>query len=406
MTYTHALRLRLIAVYVGVLFAGLLCFAAAAVFAIDRSERSALDSHLSAAARAVSALLDLRSGQPAIDRDDRRQFVTVLGAQTSGLVVNGSRAVVLSNVSVPPSALLTVPAATASYLTTGSGEAELRAFVLPVTNNGRRVGKIVVWRPSDWIEETDREAAVAFLLAALVMAALAWIAGNAVTHRALDEVVARQRRFTADASHDLRAPLAVIRAESDLALAKERDAGSYRQSLATISQEADRMESLIGDLLSVARAEAGALEIARVDLNAIAREACARIAGAAAAKMVELDFAASGRTQVNGNAPELERAALAVLHNAVKHAPAGGRIEVRATGSGGTVELSVLDNGPGFSPEALEHGLERFWRGDALGAGSGLGLAVADSIAHAFGGKVRLSNVEGKAETRLIFPAA
>ena len=406
MTYTHALRLRLIAVYVGVLFAGLLCFAAAAVFGIDRSERSALDSHLSAAARAVSALLDLRTGQPAIDRDDRHQFVTVLGAQTSGVVVSGSRKIVLSNVSVPPPDLLAVPAATASYVTTGSGEAALRAFVLPITNKGARVGKVVVWRPSDWIDETDREAAVAFLLAALVIAALAWFAGNAVTHRALDEVVARQRRFTADASHDLRAPLAVIRAESDLALTKERDAGAYRQSLATISQEADRMESLIGDLLSVARADAGALEIARVDLSELAREACTRIAGTAAAKMVEIDFAATGITQVAGNAAELERAVLAVLHNAMKHAPAGGRIEVRATAVGGTVELSVRDNGPGFSPEALEHGLERFWRGDESGGGSGLGLAVADSIAGALGGKVRLSNVGGQAETRLIFPAA
>ncbi len=406
MTHTRALRLRLIAVYVGVLFAGLLCFAAAAVFGIDRSERGALDSHLSAAARAVSALLDLRSGQPAIDRDDRRQFVTVLGAQTSGVVVNGSRKLVLSNVSVPPAALMDAPAATASFITTGTGEAALRAFVLPITNNGRRVGKIVVWRPNDWIDETDREAAIAFLLAALVIAALAWFAGNAVTHRALDEVVARQRRFTADASHDLRAPLAVIRAESDLALTKERDADAYRQSLAAISQEADRMESLIGDLLSMARADAGALEIARVDLSEITREACTRIAGAAAAKMVEIDFSASGVTRVAGNAAELERAVLAVLHNALKHAPAGGRIEVRAAGSGGTVEVSVRDNGPGFSPEALEHGLERFWRGDASGAGSGLGLAVADSIAHAFGGKVGLSNAGGLAETRLSFPAS
>jgi signal transduction histidine kinase len=405
MTHTRALRLRLIAVYVGVLFAGLLCFAAAAVFGIDRSERSALDSHLSAAAQGVSALLDLRSGRPAIDQDDRRQFVTVLGAQTSGVVIDGSRKIVLSNVSVPPAALLAIPAATASYVTTGSGEGELRAFVSPITNNGRRVGKIVVWRPSDWIDETDREAAVAFLIAALVIAALAWFAGNAVTHRALEEVVARQRRFTADASHDLRAPLAVIRAESDLALTKERDADAYRQSLATISQEADRMESLIGDLLSVARADAGALEVTPVDLNEITREACARIAGAAAAKMVELDFVASGRTQVNGNAAELERAVLAILHNAVKHAPAGGRIEVRTTGASGTVELSIRDNGAGFSPEALEHGLERFWRGDASGTGSGLGLAVADSIAQAFGGEVRLSNVDGQAEARLILPA-
>ncbi len=407
MTTTHALRLRLIAVYVGVLFAGLLCFATAAVFSIDRSERTGLDARLSAAAEAVSALLDLKSGNPEIDKDDLRQFITVLGPQTSGVIIDDRGMVVLSNVSNPPASMTEIPAATAAFFDGGSGEEEIRGYALPVRHNGELVGKIVVWRPSNWIDETDRGAAIAFLAAALVIAALAWVAGNAVTRRALEEAVARQRRFTADASHDLRAPLAVIRAEADLALSRERDAAGYRQALATISNEADRIETLIGDLLSVARAEAGALERISVDINAVTRAACARISAVAATKSIAVDFVTSPGAHVVGDANELERAILSVLHNAVKHAPDAGRIEVRIAASARTVELSIRDNGSGFSADALEHGLERFWRDEAPGSesGSGLGLALADSIARAFGGHVRLANVNGWAETRLIFPA-
>jgi signal transduction histidine kinase len=407
MNTTRALRLRLIAIYVGVLFAGLLCFAAAAVYGIDRSERNGLDGRLSATAQAISGLLDLSSGQPVIDRDDRRQFISVLGPQAGGLIADLSRNVVLSNASDPPDSVLSVPPARTAFFDAGKGEEQIRAFVLPVSHNGRIVGKVVVWRPSDWIDETDRGLAIAFLLAAMIIAGLAWVAGSAVTHRALEEAVSRQRRFTADASHDLRAPLAVIRAEADLALSRERDAGAYRTAIATISDEAGRMEELIGDLLSAARAEAGALEQTVIDLDEAARGVCARISAAAAAKNISLDLTSTPTARVLGDARELERAILAVLHNAVKHAPDGGHIEVRVAVNGPMVELAIRDDGPGFSPDALEHGLERFWRDEAPGPdrGSGLGLALTDSIARAFGGRVRLANVGRWAETRIIFPA-
>src|SRR5581483_9193048 len=158
--------------------------------AIDRSERGGLDARLSAAAQGVGALLDLRSGKAVIDQDDRRQFITVLGAQTRGVIVDSSGHVALSNVSGPPETVLNLPAATAAFFSTGGGEGALRAFVLPISHDGRLIGKIVVWRPSDWIDETDRGAAVAFLVAAAVIAGLAWVAGNAVTRRALDDAFA------------------------------------------------------------------------------------------------------------------------------------------------------------------------------------------------------------------------
>ena len=406
MSQTHALRLRLIATYVAVLFAGLLVFATAAVFAIDRSERNGLDARLSAAAQALSALIDLRTGRVTIDKDDRRQFLTALGSQTSGVVIDASDSVVLSNVATPPADVVSLPATTATFASAGEGDAELRVFVRPIWHNGGLVGRIVVWRPSAWIEETDRQAGLAFLIAALLIAGLAWVTGGAVTHRALEDAFARQRRFTADASHELRAPLAVIRAETDLALRKDREPAGYRETLAAIAGETERMERLLGDLLSVARADAGALEQKPIDLNALVREVCTRFAAAAAAKDIRLTFIDTPGAQAAADAAGLERALVAVIHNAVKYAPAAGHIDVRIQNADGLVEVAVRNDGPPFSDDALQHALERFWRDDAAaGTGTGLGLTLADAILRAFDGRVQLANVDGRAETRLILRA-
>lgn len=402
------LHSRLAATYAALIVIALLIFAAVSVYAIDRTLRSSIDTRLKTEAYAAASLTDVHEGHVLVDADDRRQFLTLLSAGDDGVVFDSSGRVALSSAAKTPEDILALANAPSGYRTVGKGEAERRALVFPIQRDGTRAGTAIVWRASDFIEETDRGAAIAFAIAALIIAALAVIAGNAVTRGALEDAFARQRRFTADASHELRAPLAVIRAEADLALRKERAAAEYRSAMETIAGEADRMEMLIGDLLSAARAESGPLARERFDLAKSVQRIAARLTPAAAAKETTIELHLAASAAIEGDESAIERALMAVVHNAVKYAPQHGSVEICLNGDQQWVEIVVRDTGPGFSASALEHGLERFWRDDTARAhdGTGLGLAIATSIVKGAGGTIVLRNREQGAEVLLRFPAA
>lgn len=405
----RSLRGKLLSTYVVALLAGLAVFALAAVFSIDRTLRNSLDLRLSTAAEATDAFIDVRNGKPRVDPDDRRQFLKLMGVQLDGAILDARGRVLASNApTLAPGILALARSGSARYASLGRNDAELRAFAIPIVRNGRIAGSVVTWRASDYIDELDRDAMVAFAAAALLIAGLAVGVGNAVTRRALEDAFARQRRFTADASHELRAPLAVIRAEADLALRRERSGEAYRDALQTIAAEADRIEELIDDLLAAARAEAGHLERKPLDLEALCGRVCDRMRPAAQSKRVELRLHAQRDVRAMADAAALERALMALVHNAVKFAPPGGRVDVRVRRMGDECEIAVFDDGPGFSAGALEHAFERFWRDDAArsSAGTGLGLAIAKSIVEAFGGRIALANMaSGGAEVHCRLPA-
>jgi signal transduction histidine kinase len=405
----HSLRSRLVGTYVAALVLALVVFAAIAVTLIDRALRSSLDARLATQAAAAAALIDVAHGSVSLDRDDRGQFLSLLGVETDGVLLSPSGRLLLSTVVRPPAALVHLPTGRAHFITVGTDDAAVRAFILPLRAAGKRVGSIIVWRSNDWIAQTDLGAGVAFGAAALVIAVIALFAGSRVTRRALADAFERQRRFTADASHELRAPLAVIRAEADLALHRERDPQEYRAALAAIAEEADRMELLIGDLLSAARADARRAPRRRIDLGETVRCVCARLSSTAAAKEACVTVRGRKPAYVTADAYALERALLAIAHNALRYTPRGGRVTMSVAQNGGTVDLDIDDDGPGFTQPALEHALERFWRDDAARApdGTGLGLAIAKSIVEGFDGTIALVNMPtGGARVRLRFPAA
>jgi two-component system OmpR family sensor kinase len=200
----------------------------------------------------------------------------------------------------------------------------------------------------------------------------------------------------------------VIRAEADLALRKPREPAAYQAALTTIANEAEQMETLVSTLLIAARAQAERGTSTSVDILALARGVCARLQPIADAKHIVFDVA-SGDANVTGDPAALERAITAILHNAVKHTPGGGSIRVWAERRANACELRIRDSGAGFTSDALAHGLEWFWReepGRSDDHATGLGLAIASSIARAGGGGVTLSNAsEGGALVTMSFPS-
>lgn len=228
----------------------------------------------------------------------------------------------------------------------------------------------------------------------------------------------RQRRFMAEASHELRTPIAVVRGEADLALTKDdRPAAEYREALQVVRDESRRMTRIVEDLFLLARADAGELPLARVplDLAEVARNAIRSLQVIAAEREINLEAPSSGAVPASGDEALLRRLVTNLVDNAIKYGRRGGRVAVAvATGDGGPT-LTVTDDGPGIPAEFQDRIFDRFFRGPgARGAeagaetgGAGLGLAIARSVAAAHGGSLVLvrSGPEGTV-FRLTLPEA
>lgn len=231
---------------------------------------------------------------------------------------------------------------------------------------------------------------------------------NAMLGR-LEQAFQAQRRFVADASHELRSPLTVLKGDIDVALRRERTAEEYRAALESCREEVDRMTALAEDLLTLARADAGlaADQLRPVDLAAIAQRAVDRAGRAAAGAGVSLALDAAP-APVRGDAPLLERALGNLIENAIKYSAPGVQVAVRCAAGGGHASLEVEDTGAGINPEHAEHVFERFYRADPArspGGGAGLGLPIARAIVEAHRGTLVLVRARPGALFRLTLPA-
>jgi signal transduction histidine kinase len=215
----------------------------------------------------------------------------------------------------------------------------------------------------------------------------------------LESAFERQKRFVADASHELKTPLTVIKANSSLALADPDLAPDYRETLVEIDQAADRTSRLVQDLLLLARTDHGQLplkenEVVASKLFAGALAEARKLHPEAAAITLEV-----GNECFWGDAHLLHRLLLNLLDNALRHTPKTGGVTLTAHASG----FVVRDTGEGVSEEHLGHLGERFYRVDSArartGGGTGLGLAISRAIAEAHGGKLELQSELGRGTT-------
>ena len=217
----------------------------------------------------------------------------------------------------------------------------------------------------------------------------------------LEAAVERTRRFTADASHELRTPVAVIRSTAELALRRQRDPEDYRKALQQIEAEAQRMTGLTNDLLSLAAADANSVEmpLTPLDLNCIAAEAVQENLALAESKgvCVRTDLLAKPGIALANDAG-IRRLLRILIDNALKFTLPAGSVLVSTAGGPGEVTLSVRDSGPGIPAHALPHIFERFYQADQShgeNSGAGLGLSIAQIIARAHGSQITVQSAPG-----------
>jgi len=216
-----------------------------------------------------------------------------------------------------------------------------------------------------------------------------------------------QQRFIADASHELRTPLAVLRGETEVALAKQRNADEYQQSLSLIQEEAERLSRIVEDLFILARQPIDApatLMRERVSLNEAIKD-CARAAQVLATrKGVRLTMESnSSSIDLNGDKELITRMILNLLDNAVKYTPAGGEISLALSRQNGNAEIVVRDTGIGIAETDRQRVFDRFYRVDkarsrALG-GAGLGLSIVRWIVEIHGGDIHIDSAPGLGST-------
>jgi len=223
----------------------------------------------------------------------------------------------------------------------------------------------------------------------------------------LEAALQRERDFVADAGHELRTPLALLRTELELALRHGRSVEELRETVRLSVEEVDRLTQLAEDLLLIARFEQGRLPL-RIEsfptaelLESVARRFEWRALEAGRG------VSASGATgEVRGDRLRLEQALGNLVDNALRHGQ--GSVELSAAHVDGLVELHVTDEGGGFPSEFLEQAFERFTRSDhsRTGSGAGLGLSIVQVIAEAHGGSAHAGSTErGGADVWLALPA-
>jgi len=221
----------------------------------------------------------------------------------------------------------------------------------------------------------------------------------------LEKAFQRQKQFTSDASHELRAPLAVIEAESSLALQKERPSSDYQRSLEIISQESKQMSSLIDQLLTLARADAGKEQwnFTEVNLGKLISNLSTDVEVLCQEKGLNFQLGQTQDLVVKGDEARLRELFMNLLDNAIRYTPSPGTVSISLRREGQMAVVAITDTGVGIPAEDMPFIFERFYRVDKSRSraegGSGLGLAICRHIAEAHGGKIEVESQVGAGST-------
>jgi two-component system, OmpR family, sensor kinase len=218
----------------------------------------------------------------------------------------------------------------------------------------------------------------------------------------IDEAFEAQKRFTSDASHELRSPLTAMRGEIEVALRRDRSPDEYRRVLSSALEEVERLSRTAEDLLTLARSDAGVMKprLRTVDLGSAVGCVTERVRKLGEGKGLLVSAKLTPGIEVIADPDLLDRLVWNLVENAIKFTPDGGSVDVAVDRDGeGASVLEIRDTGPGLHEEELERIFERFSRGDSARArspdassGTGLGLAIAQAIVESHGAELTVSN--------------
>jgi heavy metal sensor kinase len=294
--------------------------------------------------------------------------------------------------------LLAAPIALAAAA--GAGWWLVRHALLPVDRMRRKAERIGINQLHERVSAPNPSDEVGQLAATL----------NAMLDR-LESGVAARRRLVADASHELRTPLAAMRAELDVSLRDPERTAAERATLLSVREDVDRMSRTVDNLLTLALADEGRLELLRrpVLLDQLAVEAVASLQALAAQAGVRLR-AEGEPCAAEGDPQRLHQTLTNLIENAIKFTPAGGEVVVRSWAADDEVGVTVADTGTGIPAEASAHVFDRFYRADPSrsreSGGSGLGLAICYEIMAAHSGRIWVRSEQGQgSEFSIALPA-
>ncbi|MGH2494088.1 MAG: ATP-binding protein [Ktedonobacteraceae bacterium] len=221
----------------------------------------------------------------------------------------------------------------------------------------------------------------------------------------LDQAFTQQRRFVADASHELRTPVTVIRSITDVALEEPLSLDEYSEVLREINVESERLGSLINDLLVLARADEEQVPLDRepVRLDLLAYDVAATMEPLAKERGIDLRVQALEPATVSGDTARLIQVLMGLVDNALTYTNAGGTVSLSVEVRDAVACLTVQDTGIGIAGEDVAHIFERFYRADPArsraAGGSGLGLSIAHWVAQAHGGSIEVQSQVGQGST-------
>lgn len=258
---------------------------------------------------------------------------------------------------------------------------------------------------ADKVELEDRYAALigVFGIASLVALVMVALGGSILVGKSAEPVertMDQMRQFMADAAHELRTPITVLRSRAEIALQQPRDSASYVATLQGVESESIRLGRIVDDLLILARADAGDRPIERKTflLDQTVLDAAAAASSVAQSRQVNIAIGELEHSLIDGDSTLIRQLVMILLDNAIKFTPAGGEVRVRVSSQDRRVLLTVEDSGIGIAADQMPRVFDRFYRGDSArghSEGAGLGLSIARWIADAHRAGIEIDSAPG-----------